>query len=177
MKDVLYFLGQLSDRDVDWLIRHGRRVSLPPGKAIIHAGEPLDTLFVVLDGKLGVYLGATVGRPLAEIGTGEVVGEMSFVDACPPSATVRVEKDALVLAIPRQAVAAELQRNDGFAARFYRAIAMLLSHRLRRQNRAADGNEDGTGSEADELDPNVLDTVHLAGARFHEVLQRLLVSS
>jgi CRP-like cAMP-binding protein len=169
MRKVLYFLGQLSDTDVEWLIRHGARQQVPAGACLIEAGQPVGALYVVLDGALAVAVPGQRQVQTAHLGSGDVVGEMSFVDARPPSATVKVLEDAVLLSIPRPKLAAKLEEDTAFAARFYRGIAMFLSHRLRLLY--AGGRELG---DEDELDPNVLDQVHLAGTRFDVVLQRLL---
>jgi CRP-like cAMP-binding protein len=102
---------------------------------------------------------------------------MSFVDELPPSATVRALDDALVLAVPRAALSARLGADAAFAARFYRAVARLLSERLRASNRLRAGETsphlDETRQQSDELDVAGLDTVYLAGQRFERILRRL----
>jgi len=57
--------------------------------------------------------------------------EMSFVDARPSAATVTAVAPSLLLSIPHEQLAIKLEGDEGFAARFYRAIAMFLSSRLR----------------------------------------------
>jgi CRP-like cAMP-binding protein len=177
MKRTLYLFGQRRDRDVEWMIRHGRKQRLAPGTTIIEQGRPLQSLYFVLEGSLGVWVKAAGDRMIARLGSGEVVGEMSFVDARPPSATVRAVTKAVVLAFPCEEFAAHLEEDAAFCAHFYRGVALLLSDRLRETRtparEAAGADDDG---EDDELDLNVLDKVHLAGSRFHEVLQRLLAS-
>jgi bacteriocin-type transport-associated protein len=178
MRKVLYLLGQLSDSDVEWLIIRGRRQRIPAGTVVIQEGRVIDTLFVVLDGTLGVSVPAPGGRQTVRLGCGEIVGEISFVDARPPSATVTALEDTTVLAIPRQELARKLEHEVEFAARFYRALAVFLAHRLRAANQRLDyaaGQDLGDDvAYSDELDPTVLDQVHLAGSRFDQVLQRLL---
>jgi CRP-like cAMP-binding protein len=174
MKKVLYLLGQLDDRDVEWMIQKGKKERLRPGTTIIREGQPLQALYVVLDGILGVATRAAGNQLIAHVGTGEVVGELSFVDARPPSATVTALTEAIVLTLARSDIQARLEQDLGFAARFYRAVAMFLSDRLRRASSSPDPDTPVEESMVDELDPNVLDNIHLAGARFQQVLQRLL---
>ena len=69
-----------------------------------------------------------------------------------------------VLAVPRKALLAAFERDTGFAARFYRAMAIFLSDRLR--SATTDGPDD-------ELDEGLLDTVHQAGDRFVRLLSLL----
>ncbi len=177
MRKVLYILGQLSDEDIEWLVANGRREAVSPGATLIQEGTPVAAVYIILDGLLAVLAGGAAETEVARLGAGEIVGEMSFVDARPPSASVRALRDSLVLAVPRSRLAARLDQDVGFAARFYRAVAIFLSDRLRNTMgrlgyRAGRPLADDVIYD-DELDDNVLDNVHLAGARFQIILQRL----
>ena len=175
MKKTLFILGQLSDQDVDWLARVGKRRDIGAGSAIIDQGAPAPALYLVLAGRFAVEI-AGVPEPVAVMETGEVAGEMSFVDARPPSATVRATEDSAVLAVPVDLLRRQLKEEPAFAARFYLAIATFLSDRLRRmgvdeETVVDDLDEDVFGD--DELDPGVLSNISLAGERFQRILRRL----
>lgn len=173
MRKALYILGQLTDGDVEWLLATGARRTLEPGDVLIEQGRPADALSIVLEGGLAIEVD---GRKVADRGTGEFLGEMSFVDGSPPSATVRATERSLVLAVPKAAVADHLGADTAFAARFYRAIAMVLSARLRE---LLSQSGDGGPARADfpglgaEIDDAVLDNVHLAGARTQHLLHQV----
>ena len=101
---------------------------------------------------------------------------MSFVDADPPSATVRAVRPSLVLCVPRSALAQHLDEDAGFAVRFYRALAAVLSGRLREANSRLGHGPTAADDDLDfgpTVDAAVLETVHLAGARFDHILKRL----
>jgi len=174
MRKVLYILGQLSDADVGWLADTGKRVRHPKGKELIAYGVPLAQLFFILDGELAIR--TNKGFELARVGSGDILGEMSLVDARPPSASAVVLEDCYVLAIDKADLTAKLESDTGFASRFYRAIAIFLSERMRstvgRMGYGDDSQDDQI--EEDELDSNILDNVHLAGARFERLLQKLM---
>jgi CRP/FNR family cyclic AMP-dependent transcriptional regulator len=131
MKRALFILGVLEDEDVDWLISVGRRQELSPGSVVIQEGHPCDDIFLILDGLLAVSVATLDHQPIAQLTSGEVVGEMSFVDGLPPSATVSAEQPSLVLAIACAQLRQKLLQDIWFAARFHRAMAILLSSRLR----------------------------------------------
>ncbi|MDQ0471601.1 cyclic nucleotide-binding domain-containing protein [Labrys wisconsinensis] len=175
MRKALYILGQLNDADVQWLQRHGTRRSLGDGEVIVRAGQPVDAVFISLDGALCVTLGN--GTRLAQLGAGEFVGEMSFVDTAPPSATVAALGRASVLEIKRTDLQHRIDEDPGFSSRFYRALAIFLADRLRAANhRLGQGEEGDLRGDAvieDELDDTVLDTVSQAGERFHRLLAAL----
>jgi CRP-like cAMP-binding protein len=170
MRKVLFIFGQLTDSDVDWLAAQGRRARLPRGSVLIREGVPVESLYIVLDGELVVVQEQTA-REIARLGAGEIVGEMSFIDARPPSATVRALTDVVVYTVSKQRLQLGLDENVGFAARFYRAVATFLSDRVRKATALEQGMDPDA---ADELDDSVLDNVDRAGARFHDLSRRLL---
>lgn len=131
MEKVLFILSELDDDDIDWILEMGKREEIAAGTVLIHEGKPIDAVYVLLEGELSVLTKALGDRELAHLISGEVVGEMSFIDTRPPSATVKAKTDALVLSIPRDQLATKLKQDVGFASRLYRALAVFLSHRLR----------------------------------------------
>lgn len=174
MRKVLFILGQLSDDDCEWLVEVGERRVLAPGHVLIREEGAIDAIYFVLDGHLSVTAEAARGREVARLASGEIVGEMSFVDASPPSATVTATERAEVLAIPRSALSEKIESDSEFAARFYRATSVFLADRVRSTVRKfgyGDLNEpDEQMDSADELSPQVLDTASLAGSRFQRML-------
>ena len=177
MKKVLYILGQLDDADVDWLGSHGQRQKFPQGHTLITAGVKSDFLYVVLDGSLAVVL--TNGFRLALVGCGEIFGEISLVDSRPPSASVVVDEPCLVLAVNQKVLRDKMQVDTGFAARFYRALAIFLANRMRSTmttlgyGKAEQLPSARDEDDADLLDDEVLDGVYNAGMRFERMLKKL----
>ena len=173
MRKVLYMLGQLNDDDIEWMLGVGARRRLPAHATLIREGQPIDALYIVLDGILSIQVAALGNQEINRLGAGEIIGEMSFVDARPPSATVTALSDSLVFELGRAQLNARLESDAPFAARFYRALAVFLADRLRNTvGRLGYGTT--AEDDRDELDDSVLDTVHLAGARFERILKRLM---
>jgi bacteriocin-type transport-associated protein len=181
MRKALFILGELSDDDIEWMIATGQTQRLAVGTTLIHEGQPVNALYIVLDGSVTVLAQAVGGKEIARLGVGEMVGEMSLIDARPPSATVRTLEKAIAFVIPRQDLVKKLAEDQGFAARFYKAIAIFLSDRLRgtvSRLGYSSGQQLADDVEyADELDPTVLDTVYLAGTRFDRMLKRLIANA
>ncbi|ARV57829.1 hypothetical protein BZZ01_03540 [Nostocales cyanobacterium HT-58-2] len=193
MRAVLLLLGELSDSDIDWMITAGSREEIAPGTTLIQEGEKVDALYVVLTGKLAVSIsqanddplsrvytaleGETPTRELAKLSSGEVVGEMSFVDTRPHSTTVQAVENSLVLSIPRSLLMAKLQQDCGFAIRFYRALTIVLADKLRstfsRFKYSKGQPLDKDLEYEDEIAPDVLSHLTLAGARFDWLLQQV----
>lgn len=148
MSNALRILANLDDQDLVWLREVGEFRRLPPGETLIKVDRPLYDLFFVLDGDVAVTAGD--GRRVARLEIGEVVGEMSFVEEQLPQTTVEAISDTRVLAIGHAVIRARLAADTAFAARFYRALALFLSSRLR--NLTAGGAAPPAGGTADEAD-------------------------
>ncbi|MBV9581610.1 MAG: cyclic nucleotide-binding domain-containing protein [Chloroflexi bacterium] len=179
MRSSVYLFGELDDADVDWFVSVGVRRVLQPGTTLLTEGTPASDLFIVLDGTLAATAGSSE-HELARLVRGDVAGEISFVDGRPPSATVRAVDQAVVLALPRGVLTDRLTRDGRFAARFYKTLATLLAERLRVSNRrAADGTLqlDEDTFDVDEVAPDTLDALFLAGRRFERLLRQVAIPS
>jgi CRP-like cAMP-binding protein len=171
MRKALYLMGILDDSDTDWLTDHGKRQFAPQGTILIHEGQPIDSLYVILDGQFDVMAGP---QSVATLYAGEVVGEISFVDSRPPTATVTAAKDSVVLALPREKLLAKMDRDQKFAANFYKGIATYLADRLRvTTGRLGYGKTDQDRGDVDEMDDDMMDTMSLAAVRFDKMLKKL----
>ena len=175
MRKVLFILGQLNDSDVEWLSTVGDRRKVAPGTELIREATNLETVYLILDGQMSVWAGSV---KIAMVGSGDILGEMSLVDSSKTSASIKADTDSVVLAIPKTQLRQRLEGDIGFAARFYKALALFLADRMRNTiKRMGYGKlaeePDRDDLDLDELDPAVLDNVHLAGARFERILKKL----
>ncbi len=177
MKKVLYILGLLEDRDVDWMISVGTKVVLRPGQKLVEEGVQAAAVSIIVQGSMDIVVG---GRPLANVGSGEIVGEISLLDSRPPSATVLATSPTQVLSISIHDMKSRLASDPGFAGRFYHALAVFLAQRLRRNNlQLLVGNskeivmDRDSLDEMDEIDPDVLEQITLAGNRFQMIMAKL----
>ena len=161
MRKGLIILGDLKDEDLIWLSRNGELRQIPNRQAIITAGEDVRDLFFVTGGSFAVKVGDTT---VANLAMGDVLGEMSFVEKRAPAASVVAEDGGRVLAIARDKLLREFETNEGFAARFYRALSVFLSDRLRAMTPSDD---------LDEIDEGLLDTLHVAGDRMIRLIDLL----
>lgn len=172
MKKALYMLAEFSDRDFEWLLTAGKKQSAPTGSILIREGEPTDALYIVLEGTLTVCVEAFGGEEIARLGSGEVVGEMSFVDSRAPSATVKATEDSLLWAIPRLKLTAKLLQDVEFSSHFYQAIAVFLSDRLRETVSRFGYSKEPPQAE-ENVNPQVIGNLDLAKARLDWLLNRL----
>jgi CRP/FNR family transcriptional regulator, cyclic AMP receptor protein len=167
MKRVLFFLGQLNDRDVEWMLNNGSKLDMETGDRLINRGEAIDSLYIVLSGQLAVC--TNNNETVAKLEAGEIVGEMSFLESRPPSVSVIVTQPSVVYRISREMIDFRLSSNMEFRSNFYYALALFLSNRLRK---TTDQLGYGTPEEEDLIDTNVLDGVAKAGSRFGQILHK-----
>src|ERR1035438_544507 len=130
MRKAMYLMGCLEDSDIEWLAANGTALRLSQGQVLLREGQPVDSLYVVLDGQLAVQAGGG-HRATLLAGGGEGLGEISFVDSRPPLATATALDAARVLAVRREVLQTKLASDSKFAANFYRALAIFLADRLR----------------------------------------------
>lgn len=131
MQDALHLLSDLSEGDIDWIWDVSREEQVITGKRIIVEGSSPDCLYVVLEGLVGIRVSSMGEKVIARLGPGELLGEMSFLEKRPASATVVAAENSLLLAIPRSALEDKLESDTAFAARLYRSFALIADRRLR----------------------------------------------
>jgi len=168
MKRVLFFLGQLSDRDVEWMTLNGKKIEISMGSKLIEKDKSIDNLYIVLDGELSVY-GKNDSDTIAKLGSGEIVGEMSFLESRPPSVNVYATKQSTVFAISKDLIYSRMDSYPEFRGNFYYALALFLSNRLRK---TTDQLGYGNPEEEDLIDTNILSGIAQAGSRFGQILHR-----
>lgn len=133
--DALTFLREhvslfsgVSDENLAALARSSALLQFKAGQTILFKGATVDGLHVVVSGSAGVYVkstGKTMVR-VAELGAGEVFGEMSIVEMGTAGATIKGEGDgAVVLMIPQESFRHVLQQDEAFAVR----VNMMITSR------------------------------------------------
>lgn len=174
MRKALVMLGVLSDSDMDWLAQAGDRLRLPAGAELIVEGRSIAAMYILLEGQMSVRVHQT---EVARLSSGEILGELSLIDARPASATVTAITDAVLIGFDHARLRRKLESDTGFGSRFYQAMSIFLADRLRSSVRRlgyGPGAMAGEEELEDELDLAILDKVHLAGAKFDKLLKDTL---
>ena len=172
-RKVLFILNELLDDDVEWLAHAGDRLRYPVGAELIAYDSHVDSVYFVLDGTFSVL--AANGEVVAELGSGEVIGEMSLVDPARTTACVLAGEGASALRVSHARLREKLDADPPFAARFYRALAAFLSARMRHTTRLFGRGAASMPPAApvDEISEAMLEKAHLASLRFERLLKRL----
>jgi len=171
MKRVLFVLGQLSDTDIEWMINNGSKKTLRHGDYLVQQGDMIENIHIVLAGGFRIFNQVSPAVSIAHIGSGEIIGEMSFLDERPPSVSVIATEESSVYSISLEKMKRFMEVDTRFAARFYYSIALFLSDRLRKTTgRLGYGNPEE--EDIDEININILQNVGQAGARFSRMLHK-----
>lgn len=103
---------------------------LSPGDVLIRHGEPNGAMYLVLSGELGVHLDGVDGDPVAILGHGETVGELSLLDGAPASANVVCRSACRLLAVREEGFWQVTNASHAFAVN----LLVKLAARLRANN-------------------------------------------
>lgn len=109
-------------------------VALYGGEVLFRQDEPGDSVFIVISGRLTVLLTEGDGhvRVLAELGAGEVVGEMAYIAREPRSATVVAVRDTQLARLGREALDRLLELHPGPMLRLLAGRTVARVHDMSR---------------------------------------------
>ncbi len=117
-------LGDKEQREIRATMRHRR---IARGETLIDRGAPPDDLFVVNFGLFEVRNSDNSGV-VAEIGAGQLIGEIGFFAGSPRTASVVAARDSEVLEINRGEFDALAARCPAIGVAVTRALARRLAH-------------------------------------------------
>ena len=85
-------------------------------------------MYLILSGQLRVHLHAEDGQPVAVLGPGESVGEISVVDHQPTSASVVAESECRILSINEKLLWSLVRSSHDIACNLLEILAQRLRH-------------------------------------------------
>ena len=137
MDEVLASCGLLQGVDADAaesLAKELEYVEVRKGDVLFTEGEPGDSLYIVMSGKIKVGRRASDGRQnlIAVMGPSDMVGELSLFDPGPRTATATAVTDSRVARLRKSALRPWLSNRPEIAEQLLR----VLARRLRRTNDA-----------------------------------------
>jgi CRP-like cAMP-binding protein len=118
----------------DWILISARaeRRRYAPGKEIIQEGARGEAVYIIRKGVASVVLGGAGGKaPVAQLGPGEICGDMAFLEKGKATASVIADEEVEVDAIRAAELEGLFASFPGLASRFYRSLAVVLARRLR----------------------------------------------
>jgi CRP/FNR family transcriptional regulator, cyclic AMP receptor protein len=136
-RDESVFLPNWRDEDWAQLLAYTETQRFRAGETVIQVGEGDRALYIVARGALEVF-GPERGRQgeqvLSTIGVGSIMGEVTFLDGGPRSASVRAVTNGEVLRLSYQAFQVFAATHPDLAQAFLLDLSRILAGRLRRSN-------------------------------------------
>ena len=123
-------LEYLTPNDWSLILDKSKRVTFKKGETLIQQAKQAKTIYLLVKGRAKVEVSK---MKVAEVGPGEICGEMAFLENSLASASVVVTEDLEAAAIEWAALSALFELFPHLGSRFYRSIAVSLSRRLREQ--------------------------------------------
>jgi CRP-like cAMP-binding protein len=108
------------------------RLLAKTGETIFEVGSPGQSMMAVLKGAVRISLPSATGKEmiLADLGPGDIFGEIALLDGRPRSATAIARKASVLLVLDRREVRAFLHKRPDFCL----TLLELLCARLRRSD-------------------------------------------
>lgn len=106
-------------------------IKLNPGDVLLREGEESSEMYYLQSGTLAVF--KRKGDKEHQIGSiisGELVGEMSFLDKSPRSATVKAVTESVLVIVPNE----KLEKTLETLPKWFTALLHTLLDRLRKAN-------------------------------------------
>ena len=101
--------------------------SLAAGETLFKAGEPGESLYIVREGEVELFIRDTAGQKilLAIAGKGEVFGELALLDRGPRTATAMALADTELLELDREDLLLLFQKSPAAALRLLAAMSQM----------------------------------------------------
>jgi len=95
-------LGSAPREELEWLVAHGSLRHLDVGDFLSSKGKPVDGMFVVLEGRIAIFVDRGTGRhKMMEWREGDITGVLPYSRMVNPPGDSIAQEPSTVLAIPR----------------------------------------------------------------------------
>lgn len=131
--------AELDGSDLERISRVAVPRSFPGGTRVFHEGDHSDACYIVRSGSFRVTREHSDGRAitLANLGPGDIFGELAMLDGEVRSASVEALGDGELLALPATDVRALLARHPGITVKLVAALTRrlrMVNERISRQS-------------------------------------------
>ncbi len=124
-------LQGMTKEQVDQLAAISSIETFAPNQVIVREGEQDEKMRVLLQGHALVSLNGAGDRPVAEIGAGSCIGEMSLLTTAPHSATVVAQDHLETVVFSHTVLESLMRRRPDIGLQIYRNLATGLGEKLR----------------------------------------------
>ncbi len=128
LRSTKHRIEYLNESDWIMILERSTLMSFARHQVLIQRGKQSKMVYLLLSGKVTIE---GFSDRIAQIGPGEVIGEMAFLENSLPSATAVAEGDVEAFAIEWRTLTELFEMHSDLASHFYRSVAVNLSRRLR----------------------------------------------
>lgn len=128
--------GGLEKPTLDRLVARIRVEEYAPMSVVVREGDLGTSMYIVRSGEVALYQESPSHRPvrIARLGEGDCFGEMAIMDVQPRSASVVVEKTAVLYSLTNQDLYALYREDMPGYVMLVQNLCRELSRRLRKAN-------------------------------------------
>ena len=129
--------SELTPSERKALLSRAGRIRYRNGDEIIEEGQVLDLIYVIASGQVRIShdVNGTINAEFAgPLGTGDFIGEVTFVDGRGASATITADGDVEIITIERSVLDGMIAADPTFSGRLYHSLLTTLCRRLRTTN-------------------------------------------
>jgi len=131
LKDVILFKG-MSDSELEVV---SKKVFFKPykkGSTLFVEGMPGEVLYIVAEGSVDIIKKTKDGdKVIANLGKGEIVGEMSLIDSGARTATGKTGEDSKLIVITKNSFMEMLDSDPAITSKILMALLRIINRRLR----------------------------------------------
>ncbi len=123
----------LTGAETGRILKITQEKTLPPGTEIFKPGDPTDSFYIILDGKVEIVMPSPDGRTtIFTLSNRSVFGEMSFLGKRPRSALARTVDETRVNRVDGDQFQTLIDKGDIAAYKVIHNFAKLIAGRLRK---------------------------------------------
>jgi NTE family protein len=129
MQHLQAFLGPLDAPLIELLRQHLRWVEIAGGETLMRQGEPGDSMYLLVSGRLRTYIDDEDGtrRLVREISRGQIVGEISLYTGEPRSATLVAIRDSVLVRLAKADFGRLLASSPALSVALTKQLAVQLA--------------------------------------------------
>lgn len=131
--DIPLFDG-LTIKEIKRIIPLIHHRSYQPEEHVFYKGQPGAAFYIIKSGRLQIVQPGTPRVVLAELGEGEILGELAILDETPRSASALAIEPTELMAFFKDDIDELITREPVISAKIYRNLAIIVGIRLKNTN-------------------------------------------
>ena len=128
--------GRLSRHEIRIVERAAHIRNYSPGEPIFKQGDPGNGMYIIIDGRVGIFLNIPNQEPkqLSELGAGDFFGEIALLDESPRTAGATALENSTIIGFYRPDLMDILKIKPAVGSKILLSLSEVLATRLRSTN-------------------------------------------